>query len=116
MQEIKIINKVDKNITIDNQYSLSEFFKKFGDRLDILILESTDNIVFDSCFKIKDSSLRHDGGLYLNLNVNTEDDICIYDKENMFISIITSKDTEVAKFYIKSIENYCIEIASIILN
>ena len=69
---------MDKKIKIDNQYSLSEFFEKCGDRLDTLILESTDNIVFDSCFKIKGSSSSHDEGLCLHLNVNKEDNICIY--------------------------------------
>lgn len=115
MKEITVIN-TGKKVEIEKTYSLLEFFEKFGDRMKIAIVEHMDNIVFDSYFKIKESFLMNNKGLYLQLKTdNSEEDILIYQEEDMFVSIIKPKDREIAIFYKKIADNLYFKLISISL-
>lgn len=109
MDKITVVNRKYKKFEITDKYSLTEFFEKFGNRLDVVIIETMDNVIIENCFEIKKAYLTNDGDLCLNLN----EDICIYDESDMFISILKPREYEVAKFYRKVTDDYYFEVASI---
>lgn len=119
-KEINVINVKNKKVVITNEYSLYEFFKKFGNRFNVAALVHMDNIVhFNTYLKVKEACLKNDIGLHLELKLvdkkGREDNILIYEEENMFISVTKATTTDIAKFYIKTTENYYLEIFTILL-